>query len=284
MLTQIKRQPSMLGILAGATAAINVPTTGTHYALFLECLGAGGVPLNRVQMINDIGNITVRIDGTEIYTVTATFLLDLQLYYGTSIGAGNINGYIPIYFAPMWLNSFAERSVFALGTSNVGVISVEANLNAGMATLTNLNVYSEVTPEIRPLGQHIRILRYPQVFGVAAGVQEITTLPKQNNSVAYKALHIETPGASIITQATVQLGGNAIFDQVPAALDVILLAKEFRTVQALYYHIDFAKNRDLTSFLPMAGVQDFRQNLTWAVAAPNNYNIYAEQIWGLNTK
>ena len=284
MLTQIKRQPSMLGILAGATAAINVPTTGTHYALFLECLGAAGVALTRAQMINDIGNITIRIDGTEIYTVTATFLLDLQLYYGQAIGAGNVNGYIPIYFAPMWLNSFAERSVYALGTNNVGVISVEVQCNAAMATLTNLNVFSEVTPEVRPLGQHIRILRYPQIWGVVGGIQEITTLPKLGNSVAYKALHIQTPGASIINQATVQIGGNAIFDQVPAALDVVMLAKEFRTVQALYYHVDFAKNRDLTSFLPMAGVQDFRQNLTWAVAAPNNYDIFAETIWGLNIK
>jgi hypothetical protein len=283
MLTQIKRQPSMLGIAAGNTAAVNVPTTGTHYSLFLECLGAGGVPLNRAQIIADVGNIVVRIDGTEIYTVTATFLLDLQLYYGQAIGAGFVAGYIPIYFAPMWLPSFAERSIYALGTNNIGVISVEVQVVA-VAVLTTINVYSEVTPEIRPLGQHIRIKQFPQVFGVAAGIQEITTLPKEGNSVAYKALHIQTPGASIITQATVQIGGNAIFDQVTAGLDTVLLAKEFRTVQPLYYHVDFAKNRDLTSFLPMAGVQDFRQNLTWAVAAPNNYNIYAEQIWGLNVK
>jgi len=287
MYTQIKRQPSLLGILAGATAAINIPTTGTHYSLILEALGAGGVPLTRAQMINDIGDITIRIDGTEIYTVTAQFLLDLQLYYGTSIGAGNINGYIPIYFAPMHLPSFSERSLYALGMGEgpgqkkVGTMSVEVVCNPGMVTLTNLNCYSEVTPERRPLGQHIRILRHAQVFGVAPATQEITTLPKLGDSVAYKALHIETPGASLIAQATFALGGNAIFDQVTAALDTLLLAKEFRTVQALYYHLDFAKNRDLSSLLPMAGVQDIRLNLNWITAAPNNYNIYSETIWGL---
>lgn len=282
MLTQIKRQPSMLGIAAGNKAAINIPTTGTHYALFLECLSAAGVPLTRAQIIADVGDIVIRIDGTEIYTCTATFILDLQKYYGDAIGAGNVNGYIPIYFAPMHLPSFAERSVYALGTNNIGVISVEVNI-LGIAVLAAINVYSEVTPEVRPLGQHIRIKRFPQVFG-STGEQEITTLPKEGNSVAYKALHIEVPGATTITNATVKIGGNAIFDQVKQGLCDMMLRKELRTAQTDYYHIDFAKNRDLTSFLPMAGVQDFRQSIIWATAAPTNYNIYAEQIWGLNIK
>lgn len=280
MLTQIKRQPSMLGIAAGNKAAINVPTTGTHYALFLECLTGAGVALTRAQMIADIGDIVIRIDGTEILTASVTFLLDLQKYYGDALGAGNVSGYIPIYFAPMHLPSFAERSLFALGTNNIGVISVEVNI-IGVAQLATINVYSEVTPENRPLGQHIRIKRFPQVFG-ATGVQEITTLPKEGADVAYKALHVEMPGAAVISAATVKIGGNAIVDQVAPGLNTVLLAKEFRTVQAHYYHIDFGKNRAMDTYLPMAGVQDFRQQLTWATAAPNNYNIYAEEIWGLN--
>ena len=282
MLTQIKRQPSMLGIAAGNKAAVNVPTTGTHYALFLECLSAAGVGLTRAEILADVGDIVVRIDGTEIYTATAAFLLDLQKYFGDAVGANFVAGMIPIYFAPQWLPSFAERSVYALGTNNIGVISVEVNITA-VAVLSAINVYSEVTPEVRPLGQHIRIRRFPQVFG-ATGEQEITSLPKEGNSVAYKALHIEVPGATTVTSATVKIGGNAIFDQVKPGLNTVILAKELRTVQNDYYHIDFAKNRDLTSFLPMAGVQDFRQSIVWATAAPTNYNIYAEQIWGLNIK
>jgi hypothetical protein len=282
MLTQIKRQPSMLGIAAGSKAAVNVPTTGTHYALFLECLSAAGVGLSRAEILADVGDIVVRIDGTEIVTASAQFLLDLQKYYGDAVGANFVAGYIPIYFAPQWLPSFAERSVYALGTNNIGVISVEVNITA-VAVLSAINVYSEVTPELRPLGQHIRIRRFPQVFG-STGEQEITTLPKEGNSVAYKALHIEVPGATTVTSATVKIGGNAIFDQVKPGLNTAMLAKELRVVQNDYYHIDFAKNRDLTSFLPMAGVQDFRQSIVWATAAPTNYNIYAEQIWGLNIK
>jgi hypothetical protein len=248
----------------------------------LECLSGAGVALTRAEMIADIGDIVIRIDGTEILTASATFLLDLQKYYGDAVGAGNVNGYIPIYFAPQWLPSFAERSVFALGTRGIGVISVEVNITA-TAVLSAINVYSEVTPEDRPLGQHIRLKRFPQVFG-STGVQEITTLPKEGNGVAYKALHIQVPGASVVTDATVKIGGNAIYDQVKPGLNDMMLRKELRTAQTDYLHIDFAKNRDLTSFLPMASVQDFRQSITWATAAPNNYNIYAEQIWGLNVK
>jgi hypothetical protein len=278
MLTQIKKQPSMLGIAAGGRAAINIPTTGTHYALFLECTTAAGVALTRAQIIADVGDIIVRIDGTEIITATATFLLDLQKYYGDAIGAGNVNGYIPIFFTPAHLPSFAERAVYALGTSNIGVISVEAAI-VGVVVLKIMNVYSEVTPEVRVLGTHLRIKRFPQSFATT-GNQEITTLPKEGAQVGYRALHVENPAGSLVTYATIKIGGNAIFDTISAGLNKVLLQRESRTPQTLYYHIDFAKNRSLDSYLPMANVQDFRQTLNWDVA-PTNFNIYAEQIWGL---
>jgi hypothetical protein len=60
------------------------------------------------------------------------------------------------------------------------------------------------------------------------------------------------------------------------------LERSGRNPQTGYYHVAFDKNNDLTSFLPMKGVQDFRQVINWTSAAPGNFNIYAEEIFGLN--
>jgi hypothetical protein len=71
---------------------------------------------------------------------------------------------------------------------------------------------------------------------------------------------------------------------VPVSLNTALLEKSGRTVQSGYYHIAFDLMNDLTSFLSMAGIQDFRQVITWKTAAPDNFNIYAEEIFGLKSE
>lgn len=282
MYTQIKKQPSLMGIAANAVATAQIPTSGSHYALFLECFDSAGTTATTVaNMKAQIGSIVFRIDGTAIWDVTATFLLALQKYYGDAMVAGNVNGYIPIYFAPISFQNWVERSVFAIGTNNVGVMTLEVTC---AATITNFgvgNVYSEVSTEVRNVGQHIRVKKFPQSFA-STGIQEISSLPRENAAVGYRALHIEMPGTAVISEATVKLGGNAIFDQVKAAFNGVLLAKNYRIAQTGFYHIDFGMNNDLNAFLPMAGVQDFRQILTWITAAPSAFNVYAEQIWGLN--
>lgn len=278
MLTQLKKQANVRGIAANAVATCEIPTDGTHYAVYLFCKTVAGVPLTRAQMIADIGDIVLRINGDQIVEASITFLLDLQKYYGDAIGAGNVDGVIPIYFDYDHLATFAERSLFALGMAGIDSFTISVDITA-IAQLSSIEVYSDVTFEDRMLGQHKRISRYPQNYATI-GVQEISTMPKHGDTVAYGALHIED-SAGTIDDVTVKIGGNDIFDEVPANINTVLQARGRRTRQTGYYHVDFAKNRAFQSLLFMAGIKDFRQKITWSTAAPNNYNIYAEEIHGL---
>jgi hypothetical protein len=96
MLKQLIKQPDLRGIASGATATGEIPTNGTHYATYLRCLTAAGVALTRAQIVADIGDIIVRLNGEQIVEASATFLLDLQKYYGDCGNAGNIDGIIPL--------------------------------------------------------------------------------------------------------------------------------------------------------------------------------------------
>lgn len=287
MYKQILRQPNVSGIAAGAVATGQIPTSGTHYITFLRCLTAAGVGLTRAQIINDIGDIRVRINGQLVVEATATFLLDLQKYYGdTNVAAiaGNLNGIIPIMWTRPYFSTDSERSVFALGMEDVSSFQIDVQILA-VAQLATIEVYSMVTPERRNLGQHIRINRFPQTFA-ATGVHEITTLPKEGDDVGYTAIHIAFGTAnSLVDLATVKIGGNNIFENVSPLLAQAIGAMMGRAQQALYYTIDFSVSNDLTGFIPMAGVKDWRQQITWnAAQAPNNYNIYTERIFGMNVK
>lgn len=282
MFKQILPQPNIQGIAAGAVATGNIPTTGTHYATFLYCLSGAGVPLTRAQMIADIGDIKIRINGELIVEASATFLLDLQKYYGdanVAAIAGNVDGVIPIFWTRPFYATESERSIFALGMEDVSSFQVDVSVTA-VAVLSTIQVYSQVTPERRRFGQHFRINRFPQAFG-ATGVHEITTLPKEGNDVAYTVLHVGPGAAGSVSQATVKIGGNNVYENVSGGLAQVIGGTQRRAPQAGYHHIDFAVSNDLNGMIPMAGVKDWRQQITWITAAPVTYDIYTERIFGL---
>lgn len=282
MYKQILPQPNIQGIAAGAVATGNIPTSGTHYGTFFRCLTGAGVALTRAQIIADIGDIKVRINGEIVVDATATFLLDLQKYYGdTNVAAiaGNLDGIIPIFWTRPYFSTDSERSIFALGMENVSSFQIDVQV-VGVAQLSTIAVYSLVTPERRNLGQHIRINRFPQNFATT-GVHEIVSLPKEGDDVAYTALHICGQAAGSVSQTTVKIGGNNIYENVPGNLAQVISGPAGRAPQATYHHIDFSVSNDLTGFIPMAGVKDWRQQITWITNAPVAYNIYTERIFGL---
>lgn len=282
MLTQLIKQANVTGITASSVATARIPTTGTHYGLFLAPLSAASAAVSVANMKTAIGNMVLRHNGEQIMEGTATFFLDIQKYYydAYSGGSANVAGMIPIYFAPAHFNNFAERQLFAVGTQDIQTMTLDINI-LSTTNMASINVFSEVTPEVRVRGQHIRIKKFPQSFATT-GVQEIATLPLEGPTVGYKALHIElgtNPG--VIADVTVKVGNYAIFDTVALPLVNVFGQAGRRVQQTAYYHVDFNKNNDITAFLPMAGVQDFRQNINWTTT-PTNYNIYAEEIFGLN--
>lgn len=284
MLTQLIKQANAVGVAANTTATIRIPTSGTHYGLILNCLQSTGAAQSIANMKTAITNLILRHNGEQIMEGSATFFLDLQKYYFDSCtgGSANVAGILPIQFAPSHFLNFEERRVFAVGTQDVQTMTLDVVLGT-LTTLSSIEVTSEISPEIRPRAQHLRIKKYPQSFATT-GEQEISTLPLEGPAVGYKALHIELgTGTGVASYTTVKVGGYAIWDQVKTAVSTVMANFNRRTPQAAYTHIDFGRNNALTSFLPMAGVQDLRVIINWTTS-PTNFNIYAEEIFGLNVK
>lgn len=283
MLTRLIKQPSVRGIAAGAKATVEIPTTGTHLYLLLRCKTAAGAALTVAQMKAAINLITIRLNGVAKYEGTAKFFLDRQKYYGDAHGAGNVDGIIAIPYIRQHLPTLEGRMVTAWGMQDITSYTVDIDV-VTVASLASIEVLSEVDMTPRRLGQHIEIRRHPFNFA-NTGLDEINSLPRfakpgNLNDSGYLAMHIEA-GNGTFSNVTVKVNNEDYFQEVDPNLNKVYLQSLKRTPQAGYFHIDFARNNNLLSLLPMSGVQDFRQQITWITAAPDNYNVYAETIHGL---
>lgn len=278
----LKRLGSIRGIANGAVATAEIPARGTHYGIFLYARTSAGVALTAAQMKADIGDIIIRVNGEQKLELSATQLLELQKYYGDAEVAGNISGVIPIFLYPRNLATWIEKALFAYGMANVDSFTIDIKLASSLAQLSTLDLWTYSTDEVRNLGQHIVFRRFPQNFA-ATGLQEISTLVKEGDDVAYKSLHIEIPGSSVIDYVTLKVDGNLVHDQVPVGLNNVLGEDGKRKEQSGYYTIALDKINDLSGMLSMQDVKDFRQQINWLTAAPNNFNIIAEMIKGLKT-
>ena len=271
----LKKLGSVRGIAAGALATAELPAKGTHYGLFLYARTAGAVPLTRAQIIADVGDVIVRVEGEQKFELSSKQILDLQKYYGDSDNAGNIDGVVPIWFYPRGLATWQEKMVYGYGMADVKSFTVDTKIT-GVAQLSTLDVWTYSTDENRVLGPHLTIRRFPQNFPTT-GLQEISSLLKGGSDTAYKALHIEL-NTGTIDYVTCKVDGTLIHDQVPPNLNQIMNEETGRKFQAGYYSLAFDKINDLKGLLPMADVADFRQQINWITAAPGNFSIIAEIV------
>lgn len=273
------REPNMSGVAAVGKASGKVYTQGNIHNVYLRCLTSGGVELTRAQILNDISNIVVKINGEIYIDADATFLLDLQKFYGDCITAGNVNGIIPIPFARKHLATFQERSVTAIGTANVADFSIEVQVIAN-AQLNQIEIYTEIdNQELRNIGQHIRINKFTRNFA-ATGLQEIADMPFLDESaIGYMAMHFQTPGSAVVSKYTIKRNNVEIFTDSSPNLNQVALQHAFRKPQTGYYHVDFSISNDLLGILPMPGTRSLVKQITWAAAAPNSFTIYAERMF-----
>lgn len=276
MFTFLKKEPDMQGIAAGQKATGRIWTRQNLYSIRLRCLTAAGVELTRAQILNDISDIVIRINGKPIVDCDADFLLDLQKYYGDAESAGNVDGNIIIPFSRRHLASFEERAVYAIGAKGVNDISIEAKIDA-VAQLSKIEVWGEFdNAEPREIGTHVEIERHSRTFGSIA-VQQLTDLPFQGEKfVGYFAKHFRfSPG--VVGYVTVKRNGVELYYQISPKSMEAFLNEGKRKPQTGYFHLDYCRNNSRFAFLP-GQAQSMQVDVNWTTA-PTNYVIFTESIY-----
>lgn len=281
---QIRKLKNVSGIAASAFCSdvIAGVENNVHFIIFLA-KAAGGAVLTRAQLITDFARVTIKLDGTPIFNVATTAILDLYKYYYDYMGAlAAPLGCLVIPFVRPNMPAFDVGRAFALGLKKspdpndhqFHTLSYELVCNAGLVTASTVQVYvmhDLYDPETP--GLHVRTLELTR-SNTATGEEVITDLPKSH--VGALAYHW---AAGTCTSLKVIKNGVMRLDSVDVNAYALAQDMAKRTPQSGYTHLDFALSNDLNGYEPLgAGVVSWDVRPTWSGAPGAGYVLVTEEI------
>lgn len=263
------------GVTASQTATAQVPVGRAIHGVQIKP-STSGTYATVAQIKAQLGEVRFIIDGEVIIKATATFLMQLQEYYGANRGDTNTDGVLKIDFARTYMNQPGDQEVFALGTANVRNITIEVDMAATITNSNKLELFSNQAFPNFNVGNIITLRKYTQSFS-ATGYHEVPTLRKSATD-ALAAMHISLGTNPGVIADVELLVNNAIWWKQDLLGSVELLKTGGRTPQTLsYFHIDFMVTNQVLDALPFAGVDDFRLRTNFTTL-PTNYDIFMETI------
>lgn len=288
----IKKLPDFTGLNADSLATAVIPASGTYYDNLLRVLDQTGAAVSVANMKTNIKNLRALLNGETIIDASAEVLLMLQnYYYGNQDATGDVNaaGQLPLMYAKEYYRSALEGDVFGLGMSGVDSFTLEIEGNSDVGT-TNGHTHKIENRGRRieqsdPLGQHVRLQKFPQNFS-ETGEEDITDLPREPN-VGVLAYHIFYDDNTTELDEVILVRNSSELIKVTKEDMITVQQKAGRTPQFdasgnSIFTIDFALSNDLNGYFDMKGVTDLRLRPKWSGAAPGNYTVYREAVFGLN--
>lgn len=276
-ITEVIKNANVRGVASDGLGTIDLSVGETYYNTYLYVKTAAGAAVAVADIKSEIEKIRLRADGKLLIDATPTFLLDLYLYYNEAYGATNRAGIIPINFQRRALPDALARALFAMGTADIGNLAIEVEFGT-LTNVASIEVYREVSSEKRAMVDQVRILPYPENFGTT-GKQTVTSLPKRV-PFGVLAQHIEE-STGTIDDVTIVANKNDIFQEIPVNVNDTRLDLARRSPQSGYYHVAYDLEDHRSGFLYLGNLQEYRAEITWSSAAPDNYTIYQEEIHNL---
>jgi hypothetical protein len=186
------------GIAANSRVSFELPKRGTYNALFIRFGVAAGTGLTDANLLLEVGDIELAVNGVTKCKLPAYNLRDLYLH---KTGLSYV-GVVPIMFYNNKWDSYAQRQDTALGTADVSSLTLYVNCLTA-ATLTTIDVYADWDESrVQPLGAHA-CYGY-QDFNYVAGAFDNNTINVFSHNAAIAAHHLIFPS----THGTVQPAGT----------------------------------------------------------------------------
>lgn len=272
-------------IAANATLTSELPKVGSYAGLTLNCRD-GGVEETIANIIAEVDNVRLALNGTDILDESAATLVSLYSYYHGGLNAAEIAGVLPIRFAQDYMQNNAFAETFNLGMDGIQSHILEVTMAGTVANVDQMRIFAEKRDIKSPLGQHVRVKSFPRSFG-STGTQEITDLPLEQLA-ATKAFHIEydASGSVAIDEVRVVVNNTEKIRLTPALMQYYVEksgreSQHDSTANSLF-HIPFDLVNDVTGYLAHNGVSDLRIQIDWSGAAPGTFKIIREAIHGFS--
>jgi len=256
MLNFDQKIPDLSPVGAGLRASVMVPK-GPTYREFVVNVTIDGVKATKAQIIANVEEIVLKINGTSRWEISGANLVALNEYYGNDFSDGEL--IIPL--SRHWARTPQGEENLCWGTRNIQNLFVEVKMAAGSYVPT-LSLDADFIPEERDLGLIVEIHEFSYPASVV-GKREIASLPTENGSLV--AMHLKNAD---ITELEVKVNRTPAIES-NVNLDAYqnkLARRGGRTPQAGYVHFDPMVSNRIDDALPLKGAQDFRVNPTVSAA------------------
>lgn len=279
--TTFRKSSDLVGVAAGAKITGKIETLNNIHGLYFYLTGSG-TALTYAQIVADVLDVRVRLNGELIVEATGEQLLDLYKYHRDALEAHTVAGVLPILFTRQHLPVAGHNTAFALGMlgedgKSHNVLTYELNFKTVSITADSGEVVYE-HDHLAPakLGLHVRLLRHDRTFS-ATGYQDITDLPKDKEGVDILAYHVAKGG---ITKLTVKVNGRDLYEETPYEVIKQELHRSGRIAQTDYTHIAFDTKNDLASMLRSGpgNIVDLLVKPYWGTSPAGSFQILAEEV------
>lgn len=230
-------------VVAGATATLQLPIANTYDRIYLQLVSG----VTKAQ----ITNLKIELNGRLVSDFKdVTTLEDLDKFYGRNIEAD----IVAFNFNEDDLTKLQQEGEF-FGLSTYGLSTAMISFDiAADATTPVIRAFAEKSDPFPAQNQWLKKTRkFP--FSVAAGMNEITTIPRPEGSVI-KAIHVKKADLNGVEL----LIDNVKWYELPAAINSQMQKRYKRVPQAGYYTLDFTLQGKLTSegVTLTSAIQDMR--------------------------
>ena len=287
MFRPVERYADIASVAASGIGTADLPVAGTYYAIWLHCLD-GGAPVSVANIIADILNVKLTLDGTTMYEANAAAIYDLWVQKYGKWGAAADPGMLPIVLCPDYFDLSREAAYLAWGMQNIKSFQLELTFGASVGTASHIDqvrVFVERSPVNVPLGEHYRLLKFARNFP-SSGIQEVTELPTEGGAgVATLAWHWQYDGsAAVINNVEAIVNNQVVFNAPPLVMKTEMIKSGWQQMVSGaandLFTVPFSLSNDPLGFLPHASLNDLRFRLDWS-AAPNAHTLFRESMHGI---
>lgn len=229
------------GVAASSKVIINLPVGMTYDQINFQ---------NSASLTPDkMTNFKLKAGAKTIIDVTSFEVIeDLNKYYNR---VQNTNIYTLWFLRPELKEDV--RALYSFGTANVGSLTVEFDIPAGVVSPT-CKVFG-VQRSAQNMGLVTKIREFPTSFATS-GNQQIDNIPRAANIAA---IHLKKADVSLVEfEINSGTGPAKIIDTSKTVIEAY--QKQYARVPqtAKYTHLDFCLTGDVYSPLPSMGLADMR--------------------------
>lgn len=254
------------GVAPGQRPTLDVPPSGTYKKFDILC-SRGAVPMTQAQVISDIEEIVIKVEGKVQRRYTPAALVALNALYGKAFE----DGHLPIYLAEPHREGAAQVEAYAWGMADISICQIEVKL-ADAAVDPRLAMEAIWSPARANMGT----IKKVKTFNLPVTATGANTWPAPKVD-PYAAIHLLNTD---INKVKILRDNTEVVNVSPASIHS-RLDDNGLTPQAGWTHVVFDATGDLPDALPMRTssgepVGDFRVELD--MSATGGVDILTETI------